>query len=577
MNSISRTGPGLRLPAARAYWVMALLLAAFVVLEGRDIYLQGPRSRFLRNQGSARYSRIIEIPAHRGMILDRNGHPLAISTPVKSVWASPADFRASADQMAQLSRLLGLPAADIESRLADRALDFVYLKRLMPPPDAQQVAALHIPGVFLQREYRRYYPTGDVAAQLIGFTDVDDKGQEGLELAYQDWLAGKPGSRRVIKDRLGHIVQDVENITAPRKGHDLTLSIDRDIQYLAFRALQNAVVASQAESGSLIVLNAKTGEVLALANLPSFNPNNRDKAAPSDTRNRAVTDAAELGSVMKPFTIAAALQAGVITPNTQFQTAPGVMSLDGWTISDAERNGLLTVAQVLQVSSNIGAAKIALRLTPKQQWTMLHAVGFGQIPDTGFPGETAGDMRPYADWRPIDQATIAHGNGISASLLQLARAYTVFADGGVLMPLSFVKVDSPVQGRRVMSRTVANEVRRMLELVVEPGGTAPDARIPGYTVAGKTGTAHKVRRDGGYARNRYIASFVGMAPASDPRLIVAVALNQPSAGHYYGGEVAAPVFAQVMAASLRRLDVPPDAPDAQAAPPAPAKKTKEAA
>jgi cell division protein FtsI (penicillin-binding protein 3) len=549
----------LRLPAWRSSVIAGLVFICLAVLAMRALYLQGLHNDFLRAKGDARYSRVIEITPHRGMITDRQGEPLAISTPVESVWASPQDVQINATQAQRLAKLLDMPERELNARLGETKREFVYIQRHLPPEQAAQVMALNIPGIFLQREYRRYYPAGDVMAHVIGFTDVDDNGQEGLELAYQDWLSGKPGSRRVIKDRLGHIIEDVESIKTPQEGHNLTLSIDRKIQYLAYRELKEAVEAHKAKGGEIVVLDARTGEVLALANLPSYNPNNRLKLKPSSTRNRAITDIFEPGSTLKPFTIAAALDAGTVKPDTVIQTAPGTLTIGPATIRDAHIEGALTVAQVIQKSSNVGAAKIALELPSETMWNQFNRVGFGVPPHSGFPGEASGKVRPYHTWRPIEQATMSFGHGISVSLLQLARAYTIFADGGELKPLSFLKLGAPSAGRQAISPLAAEEVRKMLELVVLPGGTAPRAQIAGYQVAGKTGTAHKLNPNGGYAADRYIASFVGMAPASAPRLIVAVMIDEPT-GEYYGGQVAAPVFSKVMGGTLRMLSIPPDAP-----------------
>jgi cell division protein FtsI (penicillin-binding protein 3) len=558
----------------RAHLLLGLLAGGFVVLAGRALYLQGLNNEFLQQKGDARYSRVIEITANRGVISDRNGTPLAVSTPVESVWASPSDVTLDGARLNQLAALLEMPPAAIKQRLADNGREFVYLKRQLPPEQAQRVMALGIPGIFLQREYRRFYPGGDMTAHLIGFTGVDDSGQEGLELAYQDWLGGKPGSRRVIKDRVGHIIEDVESIRAPQEGRPLALSIDNNLQYLAYRELSLAVEQHKAKAGAIVMLDARTGEALALANVPSYNPNNRERLTPAALRNRAITDVYEPGSTLKPFTIAAALETGEYQPETLIQTAPGTLTIGPATIHDAHKEGALTVAQVIQKSSNVGAAKIALTLEPQYMWKELHDVGFGSAPKSSFPGEATGRLRPYQIWHPIEQATMAFGHGISVSLLQLARAYTVFADDGELKPVSLVKLDRPAVGVQVFSPQTARAVRRMLEMVVLPGGTAPRAQVRGYRVAGKTGTAHKLV-NGAYAPDLYVASFVGMAPASNPRLIVAVMLDQPGDGQYYGGEVAAPVFSKVMAGALRMLAVPPDAPDSYFVPPEKLETIKE--
>ncbi len=547
------------LPAGRSRLLVAVLLLGLLGLAGRAAYLQGMHNGFLQQKGESRYSRVIEMSAHRGMITDRHGEPLAISTPVESVWASPQDMDATSTQIKKLADLIGIDAAEVHKRISGSQRDFVYLKRHLPPETAAKVVELNMSGVFLRREFRRYYPAGELTAHMLGFTDVDDNGQEGIELAWQDALAGQPGSRRVIKDRKGRIVEDVESIRAPRPGKDIALSIDSKIQYLAYRELKQAVEASKAKAGGIVVLDAQTGEVLALANLPVYNPNNRAKISGARARNRALTDVFEPGSTLKPFTVAAALEAGRIAPDTIFQTAPGTLTIGKATIRDSHKEGPLTVEQVVQKSSNVGAAKIALSLPAQTLWEMLSHSGFGVSTGSGFPGEVTGRLRPHHTWRPIEQATMSYGHGISVSLLQLARAYTLFSTEGELKPISLLKLDAPVAGERVISRATALAVSRMLEMVVRPGGTGPRAQISGYRVAGKTGTAHKLEGNG-YAKNRYISTFVGYAPASSPRLVIAVMLDEPSAGQYFGGVVAAPVFSQVMAGALRILSVPHDAP-----------------
>ena len=537
----------------------AVILLGLVGLAGRAAYLQGMHKGFLQQKGESRYSRVVEISAHRGMITDRHGEPLAISTPVESVWASPQDMEITTSQIKKLAEIIGMNSAEIQKKIEGPQRDFVYLKRHLPPEIAARVVELNMPGVFLRREFRRYYPAGELTAHMLGFTDVDDNGQEGVELAWQDDLAGKPGSRRVIKDRKGRIVEDIESIRVPRPGRDIALSIDSKIQYLAYRELKQAVEASKSKAGGIVVLDAQTGEVLALANLPVYNPNNRGKIKSERARNRALTDVFEPGSTLKPFTVAAALEAGRISPDTIFQTAPGTLTIGKATIRDSHREGPLTVSQVIQKSSNVGSAKIALSLPPEALWEILSQSGFGVSTGSGFPGEVTGRLRPHKTWRPIEQATMSYGHGISVSLIQLARAYTLFSAEGELKPVSLLKLDAPTTGERVISRATALAVSRMLEMVVRPGGTAPRAQISGYRVAGKTGTAHKLEGNG-YAKDRYISTFVGYAPASNPRLIIAVMLDEPSAGQYFGGVVAAPVFSQVMAGALRILSVPHDAP-----------------
>jgi len=547
-----------RLPQLRAPLVFGTLLLLFVALLGRSLFLQRFDNAFLQEQGSSRYSRDIEVPAHRGRIVDRFGEPLAISTPVKAVWAWPEKMDATPEQLRALATALELPLATLTRKLADGS-EFVYLKRPVAPDAAERVAALQIKGVHDETEYWRYYPGGEVMSQIVGFTGDHDIGQEGIELAQQSWLGGKPGSRRVIINRRGEIVEDVASIRAPQEGRDLALAIDSRLQYLAFRELKAAIDANRAKAGALVILDATTGEIVALANLPAYNPNNRSRAARDRMRNRALTDTFEPGSSMKPFTIAAALDAGRLTPSTIIDTAPGTLTIGTATIHDAHREGALTVEQVIQKSSNVGAAKIALSLSPATMWQTLSDAGFGVTPQTGFPGEVGGRLRPAKSWRPIEQATMAYGHGISVNLVQLARAYTVFAGDGELKPVSLLKVDAPGAGRPVVKPETARAVRHMLEMVVLPGGTAPKAQVAGYRVAGKTGTAHKL--DGkSYSESQYIASFVGFAPVSNPRLIVAVMIDEPGAGQYYGGAVAAPVFSSVMGAALRLLSVPTDAP-----------------
>jgi cell division protein FtsI (penicillin-binding protein 3) len=560
MSAREQSPLALNLPRWRALLTLGLLIAGFAALAGRALYLQGVRHDFLQQKGEARHSRVIEIPAHRGVITDRRGEVLAVSTPVESVSASPQDLEATPEQLRRLASALRMDPAELRRRVADSGREFVYLKRQLPPDEAAKVVALGVPGVFLQREFRRYYPAGDVLAHVIGFTGVDDNGQEGIELAFQERLAGKPGSRRVIKDRLGRIVEDVESIRAPRQGQELALSIDLKLQYLAYRELRQAVEEHRAKAGGIVVLDAATGEVLALANLPAYNPNNRATLSRARARNRAITDVFEPGSTLKPFTAAAALEAGLFRPDTVLQTAPGTLTIGKATIRDAHPQGALTVAEVIQKSSNVGAAKMALALPAQNLWSLFRSVGFGVPAGIGFPGEAGGRLRSHTSWRPIEQATLSYGHGISVTLVQLARAYTVFAGEGELKPVSLTRLDAPPPGTRVMSAATAQAVRAMLELAVQPGGTAPRARVAGYRVAGKTGTAHKLE-GATYAANRYVSSFVGLAPASSPRLIVAVMIDEPGAGQYYGGSVAAPVFSRVMGGALRSLNVPADAPN----------------
>ena len=563
----------IKFPSWRRRVLLLAVLSGFAVLLGRSVFLQAMHTDFLQQKGDARYSRVMTLSAHRGMITDRHGEPLAISTPVESIWASPPDVEAEPAQLKKLSELLGIKQADLHKKLSKNR-SFVYLKRRMPPPDAARVMQLGIPGVFMQREYRRYYPAAEVTAHLVGFTGIDDKGQEGMELVFQKWLSGKSGSRHVLKDRRGHIVEDLEAVKVPQDGHDLALSIDRNIQYLAHRELARAVEEHKAKAGAIVVLDAKSGEVLAIANQPVYNPNNPVKIA-GKSRNRAIVDIFEPGSTLKPFTAAAALEAGTFKAESHIETAPGYMRIGSATIHDAHPQGLLTVSQVIQKSSNVGAAKMALSLQPQYLWSTFNQMGFGSPVNIGFPGEATGRLRPYKSWRPIEQATMSYGHGISLSLVQLARAYTVFANDGEIKPVSLIRMKEPPVGQQVFSATTARSVRDMLETVVQPGGTAPHAQVMGYRVAGKTGTAHKLDV-GGYAADRYVSSFVGMAPASNPRLIIAVMIDEPSDGKYYGGTVAGPVFSAVMAGALRQLAVPQDAPsDNIVIPPEDAPEVKE--
>ncbi len=553
----SRTNATPKLPRLRAPLVFGGLLALLVGLLGRSLYLQRIDHDFLQEQGSSRYSREIDVPAHRGRIVDRFGEPLAISTPVKAVWAWPDQVVATPDQLHALAAALEMTPALLNQKLAQGG-DFVYVKRPVAPEVADRAAALKVKGVHDESEYWRYYPGGEVMSHIVGFTGDRDVGQEGLELAQQSWLGGKPGSRRVIINRRGEIVEDVKSIRAPQQGRDLALSIDSRLQYLAFREIKAAVDANKAHAGAAVMLDVKTGEILALVNWPSYNPNNRIRTTRDRMRNRALIDTFEPGSTLKPFTIAAALDAGKVRPGSIIDTAPGTLTIGHATIHDAHREGALTVEQVIQKSSNVGAAKIALSLPAETMWQTLSATGFGAAPMTGFPGEVSGRLRPAKSWRPIEQATMAYGHGISVNLVQLARAYTVFATDGELKPVSLLKVDGAIAGRPVISAATARAVRRMLEMAVSPGGTAPKAQVAGYRVAGKTGTAHKL--EGRAYVDKYVSSFVGFAPASNPRLVIAVMIDEPGGTQYYGGAVAAPVFSSIMGAALHLLGIPADAP-----------------
>ncbi len=547
-----------RFPVWRARLVLIALAGAFLLLAARALHLQALEDEFLQGKGDARYSRVIQVPATRGRIVDRHGDALAVSTPVQSIWAIPGDVELSPGERRRLATLLGLDARELQKRLDDSATDFVYLKRQVAPDTADAIAALGLKGLHQHREFRRYYPGGEVTAHVIGFTGVDDAGQEGIELAFQAQLAGKPGTRRVLKDRLGRIVEDVESIRSAQDGRDLALALDAKLQSLAFGALKSAVEQHRAKAGALIAVDVRSGEVLALVNVPSFNPNNRARLTGAQLRNRVITDLFEPGSTLKPFTVALALESGRVTPQTRVVTAPGHLTLARHTIRDVHPAAEMSVTEILQKSSNVGAAKLALAQPREAMWDLYQRVGFGQAPQLGFPGAAAGKLRDARTWRPIEQATMAYGHGISLSLVQLVRAYTVFARDGELVPLTLVKSAVPASGERVLSVQTARAVRAMLELAVQPGGTGPRARLVGWRVAGKTGTAHKLE-NGTYAADKYLSSFVGFAPASAPRLVLAVMIDEP-AGQYYGGAVAAPVFAQVMQGALRLMNVPHDAP-----------------
>jgi len=545
-----------KMPVWRSRVVLFVLFMAFLTLAGRALWLQGMSTDFLQKQGASRYARTLELPATRGKITDRNGQVLASSVPVKAIWAIPDDVQeAPKDKLRDLAKLLDMSDAELRKKL-DSDRNFVYLKRQVEQDTADKIVKLGIAGIETRKEYKRFYPEGEVMAHVVGFTNVEDAGQDGMELGSQKTLAGVTGSRRVIKDRLGRIVEDIEAVREPHDGKDLTLSIDSKIQYIAFTQLKEAVEKNKAKAGGIIVVDARTGEVLALANLPTYNPNDRSVLTGAQLRNRVLTDTFEPGSTLKPFTVALALDTHRVTPSTVFQTSPGKLTIGTATIGDSHAHGPLTVAQIIEKSSNIGTAKIALQMPPQEMWEMFTSVGLGQQPKFGFPGAVAGRVRPYKSWRPIEQATMSYGHGISVSLIQLAHAYTIFARNGDLIPLSFQKVNDMPIGHRVISENTALQMRRMLETVVAPGGTAPQAQVPGYRVGGKTGTAYKI--EGGKYVKKYVSSFVGIAPMSDPRLIIAVMLDEPSAGSHFGGTVAGPVFANVTANALRALNVAPD-------------------
>ncbi len=542
----------------RRITLLGVMLAVVAGLIWRAVDLQILHKEFLQGQGDARHLRVVSIPAHRGMITDRHGEPLAISTPVDSIWANPQDLLAARDEWKQLAKALSVNRVWLKERIERNATrEFVYLKRHVQPELAEQVMALGIPGVSLQREYRRYYPAGEVTAHLIGFTNVDDAGQEGLERSFEPVLHGTPGSMRVVKDRLGRIVETVERINEPVPGRDLALSIDRRIQYLAYRELKAAVQANRAKSGSAVVLDVRTGEVLAMVNQPAFNPNNRDSLHSDHYRNRAVTDSYEPGSTVKPFTVAVALESGQYQPTTLLDTTPGTLRVGPNTIRDVHDYGLIDVTTLIAKSSNVGTGKLALSLPPEQLWRKFSAMGLGALSGGNIPGEAWGSLPDYHRWYPIDRVTFSFGYGLSATTLQLVRAYAALASGGVLKPVSLVPVAQAPEGERVMTDKIAQQLVTMLEVATSEKGTGSAARVPGYRVAGKTGTVRK-SGIGGYAEDSYLSLFAGMVPASNPRLAMVVVINDPRGDEYYGGLVAAPVFGRVMSGALRLLDVAPD-------------------
>jgi cell division protein FtsI (penicillin-binding protein 3) len=544
--------------ALRHKLVLGMMLGVFLLLGARAVFLQVVNAGYLQEQGNARHLRVVEDSSHRGMILDRNGEPLAISTPVDSLWANPEELSGAHAQWPALAKLLGLPVREIGQLVRrNKGREFMYLKRHVAPEMAQQVLALGVPGVAVQREYRRFYPAGAVAGHVVGFTNVDDQGQEGLELAYNSWLSATPGKKRVLKDRLGNVVETVESISLPMAGRDLTISIDRRIQYLAYRELKAAVAESKAQAATAVVLDARSGEILAMVNEPGFNPNNRSNLRSQVFRNRAVTDVFEPGSTLKAFTIATALESGKFSPSTVIDTAPGNIQVGRNTIRDTHNYGMLTVAGVIEKSSNVGATKIAFGLSKTSLWQMLTKVGFGSLTKVGLPGESAGVVNPPSGWGPIEQATVSFGYGISVTALQLAHAYSGLANDGALLPLTLLRRDQPVEGVRIMSDKTARQVGAMLEMAVSADGTGSAAQVYHYRVAGKTGTVHKLS-GGSYSANNYLALFAGFAPASDPRLVMVIMVDDPTGQAYYGGQIAAPVFGKVMSGALRLLNITPD-------------------
>lgn len=541
----------------RLAWLSGFMLLIALVWVGRAVQLQVVQKQFLQDQGEERFLRTVEIAASRGMVTDRNGEPLAISTPVESIWANPPVVLEHLDRLPELAAVLGVDAEELTRRLKEReSREFVYLRRRMPPADAKEVTDLGIAGINTEREYRRYYPAGELTAHVLGFTNIDDHGQEGLELAFDEWLAGTPGAQRVIKDRRGRIVETVEMVREAQQGRDLRLSLDRRVQHLAARELKAAVQEHRAQSGSVVILDVATGEVLAMVNYPSYNPNAGRGASPGARRNRAVTDVIEPGSVMKSFTVAAGLESGKFRPDTLIDTTSGVMKVGRYTVRDIHNYGTVDLTRLLTKSSNVAAARIAAQLDNDHLYDMFQRFGFGAVTGSGFPGESAGVLPAAAGWSDIEKATLSFGYGLSVTPLQLAQAYAAIGHGGRFVPATFLAGQGE-SGRAVLDPEIAGTVLQMLESVTAPGGTATRAAVPNFRVAGKTGTTRK-NSPGGYFEKRYISVFAGLIPASNPRFVGVVIINDPAGSVYYGGAVAAPVFGRIMPDALRLLNVPPD-------------------
>ncbi len=548
-------------PVWRSKFIVAMVALGFVGLAARAAYVQVIGNEFFQRQGEVRFARTLELPANRGRILDRNGLILASSVPAASIWAIPEDVDQDEPlvqgKLKQLAKLLDMPLPALKAKLADDDKSFVWIKRQLDWDVGQKIAALDIKGIYQRKEYKRQYPEGEPAAHIVGFTNVEDHGQEGMELAFDKELAGKPGSRRVIKDRLGRVVEEVGAEVPPSDGKDITLSVDSKVQFFAYQKLRDTVIEKKAKAGTVVVLDAHTGEVLALANYPSYDPGNRKNLTGEQLRNRAMTDVFEPGSTMKPFTIGLALNSGRVTPNTIVDTSPGRLTVTGSTISDTSNHGVLTVEGVIQKSSNVGTTKIALNMPAREMWETFSAVGFGQKPQVTFPGAVTGRLRPYKTWRPIEQATMSYGYGLSASLFQIARAYTVFSNDGQVIPATMLKSSQPPVGVPVFTPKTAEQIRKMLQMAAGPGGTGQRAQTLGYSVGGKSGTARK-QVGKNYAAGKYRGWFAGMAPIEKPRIIVAVMIDEPTVGSAYGGVTAAPVFSEVVQQTLRMMGVPPD-------------------
>lgn len=553
-----RASPGNNWTTNRRKLVLGLFALAALGIVARAVYLQLIDTEFLQGQGDERFLRSVEVPAHRGMITDRHGEPLAVSSPVDSVWAHPPTLLANRERLPELARLLGMTPSELEAKVLSREKkEFMYLRRALEPDAAARIQVRAIPGVFLQREYRRFYPSAEVTSHLLGFTDIDDDGQEGIELAWNSTLQGVPGEKRVIRDRYGHTVDEVESVREPQPGRTVTLSIDRRIQYIAYRAVKAAMLEHGAAAATAVVLDVQTGEVLAMVNQPGTNPNDRGAIRGDLLRNRALTDVYEPGSVMKPFTVAMGLESGRFRPDTPISTSPGHMSVGRYTVRDTHNYGLIDVTRVIVKSSNVGATKIALALPAERLWDLFRKLGFGRASGIGFPGEQGGWLAHYSRWSTISHANQSFGYGISMTPLQLARAYAALASGGVIRPVSLLKLDRAPEGERILSEATVRKLMPMMEAVVSRDGTAIQASVAGYRVAGKTGTVHKIVGRG-YAKNNYYSVFAGFAPVSKPRLAMVVIVDDPKGKSYYGGLVAAPVFSKVMAGALRVMNVPPD-------------------
>ncbi|MBF6624827.1 MAG: penicillin-binding protein 2 [Pseudomonas stutzeri] len=554
----------MRLQGALYPWRFRIVLALLALMVGaiawRIVDLQVLDQAFLKGQGDARSVRHIPIPAHRGLITDRHGEPLAVSTPVTTLWGNPREMQDAQARWDELARALGQDAGVLTKRLQEQAgREFIYLVRGLTPEQGQRVLDLKVPGVYAQEEFRRFYPAGEVAAHVVGFTDIDDRGREGMELAYEDWLAGVPGKRQVLKDRRGRLIKDVQVVQNAKAGKALALSIDLRLQYLAHSELRKVVQAHGAKAASLVMVDVHTGEVLAMANQPTYNPNNRRNLQPAAMRNRALIDVFEPGSTVKPFSIAAALGTGKYQPESVINTLPGWMRIGRYTIRDVSRGGMLDLTGILMKSSNVGISKIALDIGAEPVYAVMQQAGFGQSTGLGFPGERVGNLPNHRKWRDAETASLAYGYGLSVTAVQLAHAYAVLGNEGTNVPLSLLRLDQPQVGVQVIDRDISNKVLKMLQAVVEEeGGGGSRARVPGYHVGGKSGTAKKVSGTGGYTQDAYRAFFAGVAPVSNPRIAVVVVVDEPSEGGYYGGLVAAPVFGKVAARALRLMNITPD-------------------